>query len=102
MRSLCAFVVFALFALGQMADAWYIGLSNMTGFINYEQFEVGCYVPPAYYEGDFNQGLYYGQMVYLYEKDDCTGTRTVMSKTHTGWINVYHPIRSYKIIAANY
>ncbi|KAJ2711673.1 hypothetical protein H4R19_003135 [Coemansia spiralis] len=102
MRSLCAFVVFALLALAQIADAWYIALSNMTGFTNYQQFTVGCFRPPKYYEGDFNQGCYQGQMIYLYEKKDCTGTRTVLSKSHINWINVYHPIRSYKILAVDH
>ncbi|KAJ2780514.1 hypothetical protein H4R18_003416 [Coemansia javaensis] len=95
MRSFCYLVIATLLALLGLANAWGITMSNMTGSQDYQQFKEGCYKPPAYYRGKFNQVAYIQKMMYVYESKDCTGYHTVISKTRNGWVNVYHPIRSY-------
>ncbi|KAJ2806016.1 hypothetical protein H4R21_001044 [Coemansia helicoidea] len=74
----------------------------MTGYYVYQLYETGCYQPPRYYERQFNQAAYIGKMVYYYETKDCTGYHTVHSKSNSGWLNVYHPIRSFRILDMNY
>ncbi|KAJ2714721.1 hypothetical protein H4R19_001576 [Coemansia spiralis] len=76
----------------------------MTGYLVYQEFKSGCYRPPKYFEGEFNQFAYPGAMVYIYPTTDCTGYHTVASKSNIGnggWVNVYHPVRSFKILDVN-
>ncbi|KAJ2770820.1 hypothetical protein IWQ57_002485 [Coemansia nantahalensis] len=80
-----------------MADAWYVGLSNMTGYFVYNVYTPGCYSVPRFYESQFNQAAYAATMVYYYESNDCSGYHSVHSKSNSGWLNVYHPIRTFRI-----
>ncbi|KAJ2711273.1 hypothetical protein H4R19_003329 [Coemansia spiralis] len=70
----------------------------MTSYFTYQEFKSGCYRPPKYFEGEFNQFAYPGIVVYIYPTTDCTGYHTVASKASGVWANVFHPVRSFKIL----
>ncbi|KAJ2765220.1 hypothetical protein IWQ57_004864 [Coemansia nantahalensis] len=81
----------------QMADAWYIQILSKGKLDTYENFDPGCYRLPRIYNGDYYQIAYARTMIYYYESNDCTGYRTVSSKSNPGWANIFHPVRSFKI-----
>ncbi|KAJ1735045.1 hypothetical protein LPJ61_000765 [Coemansia biformis] len=102
MHSLYASIALALLVLLQTVNAWYIQIGNKTMFATFQQYRAGCYRPPRWFEGPINEIYYVGKMIYVYESKNCSGYPTVSSKTHTGWTNVYHPVRSYRLLDENY
>ncbi|KAJ1723108.1 hypothetical protein LPJ61_005860 [Coemansia biformis] len=103
MYSIHTLVALAFLALMQIANAIRLDLSNVTNRANYDfPDSKSCHNPPAFYEGEFNQAGYINDMFYLYPTYDCTGFRTVVSKSTNLWANVYHPIRSVRIMKVNY